>query len=219
GEDPALQRRGATPAAGGRGRPGRHRQGDPRAQGPQRRARAHGGRPGHHERRRVHRAGDRALQPLPEHGGADRQRGGDEDERPHGRRDHDGHRARAGARPRGHAGDHRRREPDGPAPRDRAGDGARGGGPARPRAARAGAQRPAPGGHDRRQGRRGDRRGHRGGARARRRGGRHLDRGVPAVRAQRRVRRGHALRQRLPVAVHGHGHDADGDRVRGPVHP
>ena len=90
--------------------------------------------------------------------------------------------------------------------------------PARPGAAGVEPRRPAPRRDDRRQGGRDDRRGGRRGARPRRRGGRGDGRGVAAARHLRRVRRGHAGRERHGLAVHGDRPDAHGDGLRGPVH-
>ena len=81
-----------------------------------------------------------------------------------------------------------------------------------------GARRPAPRRDDRRQGGRADRRGRRRGARPRRRRRRRHRRGVPAARHPGRVRRGHAGRERLGLAVHGDRPDAHGDGLREPVH-
>ena len=60
GQDPPLQPRRPPAAAGGRRRAGRHGQGHARPQGPQRRARAPDRRADDHQRRRLDRARDRA---------------------------------------------------------------------------------------------------------------------------------------------------------------
>ena len=101
GQDPLLQPRGTAAAPGGRRRARQHGQGDARAEGPQRRARAAHRRADDHQRRRLDRARDRALEPAEEHGRPARPRGRQQDERPHRRRDDDGDAARPGDRPRG----------------------------------------------------------------------------------------------------------------------
>ena len=64
-----------------------------------------------------------------------------------------------------------------------------------------------------------DRRRDRGRDREGRQGRRRERRGGPDLRPRARVHRGHAVRQGLPVAVHGHRLRADGGRPRRPVHP
>ena len=82
-----------------------------------------------------------------------------------------------------------------------------------------GAARPLPGGDDRRQGGRADRPGGRRGARPRRPRGRRHARGDAAARDRGRVRRGNAGGERPLLPVPDPGHRADGDGLRGPLHP
>ena len=72
---------------------------------------------------------------------------------------------------------------------------------------------------DRRQGGRDHRQGDRGRARPGRGRGRRDRRGVRDARDHGRLRRGRERRQRLDLAVHDRGPDADGDGPRGPLHP
>ena len=158
--------------------------------------------------------------PVQEHGRAARARGRQQDERPHRRRHDDRHAARPGDRARGHARARRGRQPDAAAARDRGGDRARSsrscGDTARPVEGRDELRHIATiaAKEDERH-----RRGGRRGARPRRRRGRRHDRGVrrcPAI--TRRLRRGHARRERLDLALHGRAtSDAHGDGLRGPA--
>ena len=173
------------------------------------------GRPHDHQRRRLHRQGDRARGPLREDRGRARQGSRQEDGRRRRRRHHHRHRARPGAGPRGPAQRRRRRQPDGPQAGHR--EGRRG----RQRAScsssakevetkeqiAATASISAADPPDRRAHRRGDGQG--------RQGRRHHRRGEQHLRAGARAHRGHALRQGLHLALLRHRPGADGGGARG----
>ena len=186
-------------------------------QGPQRRAGAPDRRTDDHQRRRLDRARDRAVQPAEEHGRAVGPRGCQQDERSHRRRDDDRYAARPGHRSRGHAGARGGSKPDAAAPRHRGRDRAGRGRAAARRPGCHGRRRSDPRGHDRRQGGRAHRRRRRRGAGPGRARGRGHDRGDAAAGDRGRVRRGHARRERPLLALPGAGHAADGDGVRGPA--
>src|SRR5579875_2174550 len=103
GEDPGLPRAGPSLLGGGSQQAGRRREGDARAQGPQRGAGEDGRRPDDHERRGEHRPGDTPLRPLREYGRSPAARGGQPDQRCRWRRDDYGHRACPGDGVRGDA--------------------------------------------------------------------------------------------------------------------
>ena len=96
-----LHRIGPQPDPRRRQRARGRGQGHPRPQGPQRRHREELRLADGHQGRRHRRQGDRAREPLREHGRADGARGRLEDERRRRRRHHDRDRPRAGDLPRG----------------------------------------------------------------------------------------------------------------------
>ena len=220
GQATALQPRGPPAAAGRRRRAGQHRQGDAGPEGPQRRPRAPHRRADDHQRRRLDRPRDRALRPVQEHGRAARPRG----------RQQDVATSPATARrpprcwPRRIVREGMRALDEG----------------VNPMLLRRGIEEAIELRRRRAAALRAARRGPRqlahiatiaakedeviGDAvaealRSRRRRGRRDDRGGRPPRRQRRVRRGDARRERLDVALHGPRPRADGDGLRGPLHP
>ncbi|SVE53534.1 uncharacterized protein METZ01_LOCUS506388, partial [marine metagenome] len=194
-------------------------QGDARPTRPQRRPRQEVRRTHHHQRRRLDRPRGRARGCLREHGRPAGEGGRNQDQRHRRRRHHHRHRAGPGTGSRGPAQRGRRCEPDRPQAGHRAGRSC-----GRRHHRRPGRSRRRLQGPDRQRGRHlgcrhRDRWHHR---RCHRQGGQGRcghGRGVQHVRHGPRLRRGHAVRQGLPVALLRDRLGASGGGPRRCVHP